>query len=79
VAGRETCQAVRQLDREHSLLQLGRLVEQQLAQLDTAQHQLYLSLGTRRADALAGRYGTEREVFRCCARLERQAAVPFSR
>jgi hypothetical protein len=75
----ETCRAARQLDRERHLLELGRLVEGRLAQLATPQHQLYLSLGTRHADALAGRYGTEREVFSCCARLERQAAVPFSR
>lgn len=75
----EKCQAVRQLDRERQLLELGRLVEARLAQLATPAHRLYLSLGTRHADALAGHYGIEREVFACCARLERQAAVPLSR
>ena len=74
----ETCLAVRQLDRERHLLELGRLVEGWLARRPTPQHQLYLSLGTRHADALAGRFGTDREVFGCCARLEPQAAVPFS-
>lgn len=75
----KTCQAVRQLDRERHLLELGRFVEARLAQQATPQHQLYLSIGTRRADALVGRYGIDREVFTCCARLEPRPAVPFSR
>ena len=75
----EKCQAVRQLDRDRHLLELGRLVEARLAQLATPPHQLYLSLGTRHADALAGRHGIEWEVFACCARLEQHAAVPFFR
>ena len=74
----ETCQAVRQLDRERHLLELGRLVETRLVQL-APRHQLYLSLGTRHADALLGRYWIDREVFACCARLEPQPAVAFSR
>src|SRR5690242_14796545 len=37
----ETCQAVRQLDRERRLLELGRLVETRLAQL-APRHRLYL-------------------------------------
>jgi hypothetical protein len=75
----ETCRAVRQLDRERHLLELGRLVEGRLAQLGAAQHRLYLSIGTRHADALFARYEPERQVFACCARLELQRAVPFSR
>jgi hypothetical protein len=75
----ETCQAVRQLERASHLLELGRFVEARLAQQATPQHQLYLSIGTRRADALGGRYGIDREVFACCARLEPRTAVAFSR
>jgi len=75
----ETCQAVRQLDRERHLLDLGRFVEGRLEQLVTPRHQLYLSLGTRYADALSGRYGIDREVFACCARLEHVSAMPSVR